>query len=176
MMGYKIFLAGVLSLPFSNVFAHGDEPHGEAPALSTNTHSLPSAEAHSADFELVAQLQGDRLTVYLDNYGDNQPVLGASLEVESDNFKATLPAVAPGTYQVNASALNHPGEHSLLFTVLAGEQSDLLDTVLNVSAAETAPAAASSRLWWWAAAALLLAVAMLLFKGQRRVKQGVAPL
>jgi hypothetical protein len=179
MMGYKFFLAAVLSLPLTGVFAHGDEQHGEAPALSANTRSLPSAEAHSADFELVAQLQGDRLTVYLDNYGDNQPVLGANIEVESDSFKASLAAVAPGTYQVNASALNHPGEHSLLFTVLAGEQSDLLDTVLNVSAAEAEPAAASSQLWWWGAAALLLIVAGLLFKGRRRlglVKQGVAAL
>ncbi|MDP3845946.1 MAG: hypothetical protein Q8R10_05915 [Pseudomonas sp.] len=179
MMGYRILLAAVLSLPLTGVFAHGDEPHGEAPALSTNTHSLPSGEAHSPDFELVAQLQGDHLTVYLDNYSDNQPVLGATVEVESDSFKATLPAVAPGTYQVSASALNHPGEHSLLFTIVAGEQSDLLDTVLRVSAAETAPTAASNRLWWWGAAALLLAVAALLFKGRRRLglaKQGVAPL
>ena len=62
---------------------------------------------------------------------------------------------------------------------MAGEQSDLLDTVLRVSAAETAPAVASKRLWWWGAAALLLAVAALLFKERRRlglVKQGVAPL
>ena len=182
MMGYPFFLAAVLSLPFTNVFAHGDEPHGEAPALPANTHSLPSAEAHSADFELYTQLQGDRLTVYLDSYGDNQPVLGASIEVESDSFKASLQATAPGTYAASASALNHPGEHSLLFTVVAGEQSDLLDTVLRVSAAEAAPAAASSRLWWGAAFALLavalLSVAVLLLKGRRRlglVNQGAAP-
>lgn len=181
MRGYPILLAAVLSLPLTNALAHGDEPHGEAPVQSAST-SLPSAEAHSADFELVAQLQGDRLTVYLDNYRDNQPVLGASIEVESDSFKASLQATAPGTYAASASALNHPGEHSLLFTVLAGEQSDLLDTVLRVSAAEAAPAAASSRLWWGAAFALLavalLSVAVLLLKGRRRlglVNQGAAP-
>ncbi len=179
MMGYKIFLAALLSLPLTGVFAHGDEPHGEAPAQSAST-SLPSAEAHSADFELVAQLQGDRLTVYLDSYSDNQPVLGASIEVESDSFKASLQATAPGTYA--ASALNQPGEHSLLFTVVAGEQSDLLDTVLRVSAAEADPAAASHWLWWGAAFALLavalLTVAGLLLKGRRRlglVNQGAAP-
>lgn len=181
MMGYPILLAAVLSLPVTGVFAHGDEPHGEAPALPTST-SLPSAEAHSADFELVAQLQGDRLTVYLDNYSDNQPMLGASIEVESDSFKACLQATAPGTYAARASALNQPGEHSLLFTVVAGEQSDLLDTVLRVSAAEAAPAVASHWLWWGAAFALLavalLTVAGLLLKGRRRlglINQGAAP-
>ncbi|OHC33893.1 MAG: hypothetical protein A2Y50_09365 [Pseudomonadales bacterium RIFCSPLOWO2_12_59_9] len=179
MMGYRLLLAAALSLPLTNVFAHGDEPHGEAPALPTNALSLPSAEAHSPDFELVAQLQGDHLTVYLDNYSDNQPVLGATVEVESDSFKASLQATAPGTYQASASALNHPGEHSLLFTIVAGEQSDLLDAVLNVSATAAAPAAASSRLWWWGAAIALLTVAVLLFKGRRRLglaNQGGAPL
>ncbi|MFZ3182659.1 MAG: hypothetical protein WA173_00745 [Pseudomonas sp.] len=181
MMGYRILLAVVVSLPLTGAFAHGDEPHGEAPALATNTQSLPSAEAHSPDFELVAQLQGDRLTVYLDNYRDNQPVLGATVEVESDSFKASLQATAPGTYQASASALNHPGEHSLLFTVVAGEQSDLLDTVLSVSAGAAAEHThASRRLWWSAAVAALalLAVVVLLFKRRRLglLNQGAAPL
>ena len=177
MRGYTIFLAALLSLPLTNAFAHGDEPHGEAPVQSANT-SLPSAEAHSPDFELVAQLQGDHLTVYLDNYRDNQPVLGASIEVESDSFKATLQAIAPGTYQASASALNHPGEHSLLFTIVAGEQSDLLDTVLRVSPNAAAEHSHASRqLWWLGAAFALLVVAVLLFKGRRRLgllKPGVA--
>ncbi|MBX9754197.1 MAG: hypothetical protein K2X80_05555 [Pseudomonadaceae bacterium] len=164
MMGYKIFLAAVLSLPLTGVFAHGGEDHGEAQALPTNTRSLPSAEAKSSDFELFTQLQGDTLTVYLDSYSDNQPVLGANIEVESDSFKATLQAVAPGTYQGNASALNHPGEHSLLFTVVAGEQSDLLDTVLSVTtSAATEHAHASRRLWWLGGVLAALAIAVLLF-------------
>lgn len=54
----QIFLALLGLLP-GLVLAHGDEVHGEAPPLPANSHSLPSAEAHSLDFELVAQLQGD---------------------------------------------------------------------------------------------------------------------
>ena len=50
-------------------------------------------------------------------------------------FSATLAAVAPGTYQASAAPLNHPGQHDLLFTVLAGEQSDLLDARLSISPA-----------------------------------------
>lgn len=171
MMGYKILLAAVLSLPLTSVFAHGGEDHGEAQALPTNTRSLPSAEAKSTDFELFTQLQGDTLTVYLDSYSDNQPVIGASIEVESEAFKASLQAVAAGTYQASASALNHPGEHSLLFTVVAGEQSDLLDTVLSVTTVVAAEhTQASRRLWWLGAALAALAIAVLLFtRRQRRV-------
>lgn len=171
MMGYKILLAAVLSLPLTGVFAHGGEDHGEAQALPTNTRSQPSAEAKSTDFELFAQLQGDTLTVYLDSYRDNQPVLGANIEVESDSFKTTLQAVAPGTYQASAAALNQPGEHSLLFTLVVGEQSDLLDTVLNVtSTAKPEHPHASRRLWWLGAALAALAIAVLLFtRRQRRV-------
>jgi hypothetical protein len=178
MMAYRILLAAVLSLPLTGVFAHGDEKHGgeehgEVPALTNNTRSLPSSEAKSSDFELVAQLQGDTLTVYLDSYSDNQPIIGASIEVESAAFKTTLQAVAPGTYQANAAALNHPGEHSLLFTIVAGEQSDLLDSVLNVTAIAAAePAHASRRLWWLGgalAALALLAAAVLLRRRQARV-------
>jgi hypothetical protein len=160
-----IFLAAVLSLPLTGVFAHGDEVHGEAPVLASNTRSLPSAEAKSSDFELFAQLQGDTLTVYLDSYSDNQPVLGASIEVESETFKARLQAVSAGTYQVSAAALNHPGEHSLLFTVVAGQTSDLLDTVLRVSASAAAePTHAQRRLWWLGGALAALAIAAMLFR------------
>lgn len=176
MMLYRLLLAALLSLPLTNVLAHGDELHGEAPALASNGQQLPSAEAHSVDFELVAQLQGDRLTVYLDGYRDNQPVQGASVEVQSASFNATLQAVAPGTYQTSAAALNHPGEHSLLFTVVAREQSDFLETVLRVSSsAAAAPSHASSRLWWWGAAlAALGALAMAVRLFQRRQAQGLA--
>ena len=138
------------------------------------TVSLPSAEAHSLDFELVAQLQGDTLTVYLDRYSDNQPVSEASIEVASAAFSATLAAVAPGTYQASAAPLNHPGQHELLFTVLAGEQSDLLDARLNVSPAPAAePLAGKLSSVWLGAAVALLAVLLLGWLAWRRQPQVV---
>ena len=152
MMLYKTLLAGVLSLQLATAFAHGDEDHGATPHQALNAAHLPEAQAQSADFELYAQLQGDTLIVYLDRYSDNQPIADARIEVDSAAFKGTLTPVAAGTYQVSAAALNHPGEHSLLFTVLAGEQSDLLDSVLRVSPGAPADHAPVSRLWWLAAA------------------------
>lgn len=175
----KTLLAGLLSLPLSAAFAHGGEDHGAPPALPASTLNMPSTEANSLDFELFAQLNGDTLTVYLDHFADNQPVSKAIIEVESAAFKASLHEVAPGTYQAPAAALNSPGEHSLLFTVAAGEQSDFLDAVLNVSAAEHADHAAPlSPRWWWLGGGLLALVGGgLLLKSRlsnRSTKHGAA--
>lgn len=178
MMLCKTFLAGVLSLPLSAAFAHGGEDHGEAPALPASSLSMPSSEAESADFELFAQLNGDNLTVYLDRFADNQPISKADIEVQGEAFTVSLHEVAPGTYQAPAAALNTPGEHSLVFTVLAGEQSDLLDAVLKVSAAEghDQPAPVSQR-WWWLGGLLALAGGGLLLRGRlahRTITRGAA--
>ena len=166
MTRFNIFLAILLSLQLGNAFAHGDEVHGEVKPLASPVQSQPATEAHSPDFALYAQLQGDTLIVYLDRYSDNQPIANASIEVEGEAFKGTLQAVAAGIYQVPAQSLNHPGEHSLVFTVIAGEQSDLLEASLNVDAASGAGTHAEQTPWWWLLAALLVlvSVAVLLLK------------
>ncbi|HLD68830.1 MAG TPA: hypothetical protein VJA19_22660 [Pseudomonas sp.] len=166
-------LATLLSVQLSSAFAHGDEDHGAAPAPPSSDSQMPSAETHSPDFELFVQLQGDSLTVYLDRYADNQPVTGAQIEVDSEAFTATLQPLSAGIYRTSAAALNRPGEHSLLFTVVAGEQSDLLDTVLSVRPATDAThAAPSSRLWWWLGGPGLAALAAVILLLQRRRRPG----
>lgn len=175
----QTLLAAGLSLSLSSVFAHGGEDHGQAPALPVSALSLPGTASQSADFELVAQLTGDNLTVYLDGFADNQPVSKANIEVEGEAFKARLHEVAPGTYQAPAAALNRPGEYRLVFTVLAGEQSDLLDAVLSVSAAEghDQPAPVSPRWWWLGGGLLVLAGGGCVLKrglAHRSIKPGAA--
>lgn len=168
----RIFLALLGLLP-GLLLAHGDELHGAAPALPAAGYRLPSGETHSTDFELVAQLQGDTLTVYLDRYSDNQPISEASIEVESAAFSATLAAVAPGTYQASAVPLNHPGQHDLLFTVLAGEQSDLLEVRLSVSSPPANQALATKfRLGWLGGGMALLAALLFGWLAWRRSLQG----
>lgn len=163
MMSRHLSVTLLLSVLASSAFAHGDEDHGEAKVAAVAGQGFPSAESHSADFELFAQLQGDTLTVYLDRYADNQPVANASIELESGDFKAQLQAVSPGQYAADAAPLAHPGTHALSFTLRAGEQFDLLETSLNVSAASPAPAAAPATLWWVAGGlAALAALALLL--------------
>ena len=131
--------------------AHG--PNGEhldPPAVRTSA-GPPRFAASSEAFELVGELDRGMLTLYLDRYETNQPVTDAKLELESGAVRAIAQYLADReVYQVAATefieSISKPGEHSLVITVLAGRESDLLDASLQISAAgaRSIPAAGRS--------------------------------
>ncbi len=116
--------------------AHG--PNGEhldAPTTMRATPALPRVEAKSETFELVAELRTNELVIVVDRFESNEPVLGAQLEVESGSLKAVAAFRAEqGDYAVTDAAmlkaLAAAGEHGLVFTLVAGKDSDLLDSTL----------------------------------------------
>lgn len=126
--------------------AHG--PNGEhldSPATMRAASALPRVESQSEAFELVAELRASELAILVDRYESNEPVLGAKLEVESGALKAVAAFRAEqGDYVVTDSAmlkaLAAPGEHGLVFTLVAGKDSDLLDGNLISAAVGTAAA------------------------------------
>lgn len=128
--------------------AHG--PNGEhldAPTSAAMASTLPRLEAKSEVFELVAELRASELVILVDRFETNEPVLGAKLEVESGGLKAVAAFRAEqGDYAVTDAAmlkaLAAPGEHGLVFTLVAGADSDLLDGTL-IAAAGRATAAES---------------------------------
>ena len=116
--------------------AHG--PNGEhldGPATLRATSALPRVEAKSEAFELVAELRATELVIVIDLFESNEPVL----EVENGALKAVAAFRAEqGDYVVTDAALLKslaaPGEHGLVFTLLAGQDSDLLDgTLVNAA-------------------------------------------
>lgn len=122
--------------------AHG--PNGEhldAPGQNASAvGSAPSFEAHSDLFELVGRLQGGELSLLINRFATNDPVLDAKVEVESGALKAAAKFHADmGDYAVDDEAmlklLGAPGEHPIIVTVLAGQDTDLLDGNLKVAAA-----------------------------------------
>ena len=118
---------------------HIDMPNASAGA----TGARPGLEARSEAFELVATLQADGLSILIDRYDTNEPVLGATLEVESSGIKAQAKFHADhGDYGVDDAALlallRTPGEHALVFTLVAGADADLLDGTLHVPASAAA--------------------------------------
>ncbi len=127
--------------------AHG--PNGEhldGPTTVRAASALPRVEAKSEAFELVAELRASELAILIDRYESNEPVLGAKLEVESGSLKAVAAFRAEqGDYVVTDAAmlkaLAAPGEHGLVFTLVAGKDSDLLDGTLVGMAARTTAAA-----------------------------------
>ncbi|MDP1534142.1 MAG: hypothetical protein Q8L92_11255, partial [Rubrivivax sp.] len=81
-----------------------------------------------------------KLVIHLDRFTSNEPVTGAKITVEGGPLKATAAVERDGVYTVPAAGLAAPGTHPLVFTVQAGEASDLLTGDLVVAS----PAAAAA--------------------------------
>jgi hypothetical protein len=128
--------------------AHG--PNGEHLDGPTGTAagggSRPRIEAKSEQFELVGNFGGGEFSMMIDRFATNEPVLNAQVEVESGGLKAKAPFHADlGDYAVADEAmlklLGKPGEHAIVITVIHGNESDLLDATLKVTAEQAKDAA-----------------------------------
>ncbi|MBB3219801.1 hypothetical protein [Pseudoduganella umbonata] len=166
-----LLLAATLAI--ASPGAHG--PNGEhldGTATATGTGNIPRVETFSELFELVGQLSGGELSVMIDRYDTNEPVLGGELDVQYKQLKAKAKFHADmGDYAIDdvkfLKAIGAPGRHALLFTVVANGESDLLEGTLDV------PAVANHEHgfdWRWLLLGLLplTAIAALLIAIRRR--------
>ena len=172
-----ILMALMPVLTWAGPGAHG--PNGEH-LDSPKTDNLMQAglriEANSDIFELVATLAGGELSIFIDRFVTNEPLLQAQVEVESGAMKAQAKFRAEiGDYRIDDPAmlqkLSTPGEHPLVITVIAGKDSDLLDAVLRVPA--TSAADDHHFHWeWWALGAfatlVLLGIEVARLRNQRQ--------
>ena len=130
--GLTASLLALMPLPsWAGPGAHG--PNGEhldAPTTGKANAMQASlqVEAKSDLFELVATLTSGELSIFIDRFASNEPVLKAQAKFHADR----------GDYAIDDPAmlkkLSTPGEHPLVITVIAGKDSDLLDAVLRVPA------------------------------------------
>ncbi len=139
--------------------------------------AVPVAVAESELFEAVGRLEMEGLSWFVDRAETNAPVLAARLEVEAAG--KTIQAVfrpERGDYLINDSdwlkTLRQPGEHALALTLVAGEESDLLATTLQVDAAALgeSPTAFGRR----AMAGAVLGLLGMILLGRRLRRGGVA--
>jgi cobalt-zinc-cadmium efflux system membrane fusion protein len=115
-----------------SVYAHGGEDHSiAAPALSLGV--APNAVAATEEFEIVAVLNAKKLSIYLDNFSSNEPVLKAKIEIEGAGVKAYAKEARPGVYVVDMPMLA-PGKYPLTMTLESGEISDLVSLNLEIAA------------------------------------------
>jgi hypothetical protein len=144
-----VFRSGLFVALFSiatagTSLAHEGHVHGdEAPPPTVQT--APRATAASPLFELVAVANAAGLTVYLDRFDTNAPVIGAMVDVETPAGPAS--AMASGdVYLLEAPWAVTPGTYELLFTVAAGTDIDFLTATLTIPQRPVAaPAVESSR-------------------------------
>lgn len=137
-LGFFAALFGIISA--CAALAHVGHVHGdEAPPPSVQ--KAPRATAASPLFELVAVVNGPGLTVYLDRFDTNAPVIGATLDIETPAGPAS--AVQDGeVYLLEAPWAANPGTYELLFTVAADTDIDFLTATLTIPEPPvTAPAA-----------------------------------
>lgn len=159
--------------------AHG--PNGEhldGPVAATTAGSVPRVETFSELFELVGHLSGGELSILIDRYDTNEPVLGGTLEVEYNNLKARAKFHADvGDYAIDdkalLQALSKPGKHALLFTLTAGDESDLLEGTLEVPAVAAHQHGRDPRWWWLAALPAIGIPAALLLRARRQTRREV---
>ncbi|MCX4197818.1 carboxypeptidase-like regulatory domain-containing protein, partial [Methylobacterium organophilum] len=134
-------LAAVLAGP---ALAHEGHDHGAAQPPVSKTIA-PRGEAHSDAFELVAIPRDGTLTLFLDRFRTNEPVPGATIEVETPDGPRVATAMADGGYALPAPWLSKPGRHDLVATVTAGDAVDVLTVAVTVPDPKAAAAAAPSK-------------------------------
>jgi len=133
-------LAATATPALASPGAHG--PNGEhldAPSGQISTGiGVPRFETQSDLFELVGTLNPGEMTVFINRFATNEPVLGASVELESGDLSAAAVFHEDmGVYALTdpalVKALGEPGDHALVITVIAGADADLLDATMHVA-------------------------------------------
>ena len=172
-----VFFLAVTAL-ISPARAGEGHDHGDAQVTSAS-ESSPRFTAHSNLFEAVGLLLGDELSITLDRYATNEPVLKAKVEVASGSYKAVAVFHADhGDYSLPSTAFKKPGTYAIVLTITAGEQTDLLTGELVVPSPDAQAAHGNHARPWlsWAAyasGALLLAVIALATLRRRKRRSGL---
>jgi hypothetical protein len=103
-----------------------DHSHDAAPQTAAAS-ALPRFEAHSELFEVVGVLHEDELSVFVDRFNSNAPVLGAKVELESASAKAAGQFHEDhGDYSFALASFKKPGSHPITLTITDGEDIDML--------------------------------------------------
>ena len=145
----KMFLTGLTALMLLPVWA------SELPL------PLPLLVAESEAFEIVGRLEENALILHVDRGPDNSPVLAATLSVEAGGKEVEAQFRAEsGDYRIDDATwlmpLRAAGEHPLSFTLIAGDDADLLAGNLVVQAASEVQGAPGWRITPLTGAALLV--------------------
>jgi RND family efflux transporter MFP subunit len=136
-------LTSISLLAGGSAVAGPGHDHGDEAPVATGSAS-PRVSTHSDLFELVGIVSHNKMTIYLDHFGTNEPINKADIEVEIASDKAPIKikavAEADGTFSVTNDVLEKAGTYALSFTVSAGKDTDLLAGELKIGGEQNATA------------------------------------
>lgn len=127
--------------------AHGDADHDHGPPAAAAAGSLPRLATRSEAYELVAILDGERLTIYLDRLEDNAPVTDAKIAVAIDGETVAAEPAADDTFALTSKRFGGGGAVELIFDIKAPAGDDLLIGTLMLANRAATDAAPNTMSW-----------------------------
>ena len=130
-----------------------DDGHAPAPSAAPAVEgALPRFAIQAHGLELVGVLDGDELTLYLDDWHDNSPVTDAELTLQLDDVAVEVEQSAPGTFDAHLPVLPEEGAIAVQARVVRGDSVERLKGELTRAHAEhdhdDAPSAGRHLLFW----------------------------
>jgi hypothetical protein len=153
-----VVLAACASLVITSfAIAGGGHDHGDAKPVAGGP-ALPRFTAQSDLFETVGVLSSDEFSVLIDRTASNEPVLNATVELESGGVKLIGKFHADhGDYSFDVKPFAKAGVYPITLTIKAGTDADLLTGELDVHDASTAQTAQGAHSHGWREIALWIA-------------------
>ena len=176
-----VVLSACMVMSLQPVAARAHEGHDDAAPSASGMPgpNVPRVEAQSDLFEIVGVVQNGVMTLFLDRYATNEPVVDAKIDIEAGPLKGSAQAIPDGTYTFKHATPTQPGQLPVTFTITAGSDSDLLAGDLVIGDASAATVHANDDAWWkrwsWAAGALVLVTGIAIAWWSRRKRvEGIA--
>lgn len=139
-LGAVLVGIALLSSSAAPVFAHEGHDHGPAQAVPT-APANPRVSLTSETYEVVGVVRGERLTLYLDRFGTNEPVADARIGVTLGSETEIGAQPGPdGTFLLSSPQLAGHGPLEIVVSVTGPAGDDLLIGTLNRPEASTSKA------------------------------------
>lgn len=162
-------------------FAHGGEEHpaeSKAKSIAAGVQSSDASrgrmgETATETYELVALLNGDDLTLYLDDFATNAPVANAQLNLEIAGQQVAAKASAPGVYLAHLGKTPAPAAIDITATIQGGLGDDL--ALLSIPAIAAPPASGVRFPWLWLGGGLAVLIIFAFPVLRTRFQRSTAP-
>jgi hypothetical protein len=141
--------AAIALAPFSVAGPGHDHSHDHAAPTATGP-ALPRFAAQSDLFDAVGVLGKEELVIFIDRAATNEPVLNATVELESGSIKAVGKFEASlGEYHFDGKPFQQTNVYPIILTIKVGNDSDLLSADLDVHADGTHRASSGAHVHSW---------------------------